>query len=171
MAYLFAKQQNWPADGLAFETVNNLDGAIKAFESRKPQAFLWEKYTTKPLVDKGLFERIGEIPTPWPCFVIVASETALANYGNEIKAIRDFVYHKSKSCMDNVGSTIRAISKNYQLREEDVAAWFSQTVWATNEDVSKADLSKTMDILQELSLIKQKIDLEELVAEDFVNLI
>jgi hypothetical protein len=32
---------------------------------------------TKPLVDKGIF-RIGDCPTPWPCFVIAVRDELIS---------------------------------------------------------------------------------------------
>lgn len=171
MAYLLAKQQGWATDRLVFKAVDNLDGAVKAFENRLPQAFMWEKFTTKPLVDKGLFQRVGEISTPWPCFVMVASEEALRNRGNEVQSIRDLVYRKNRECKENVSKTIQAISKSYQLKKEDVSLWLSQTEWAESAEVMEADLVKTMEILHELALIDQIISVKELVAEGMVKLI
>ena len=62
-----------------FEVVNNLDGARSALKSDQAHIFLWEKYTTKFLVDQHEFKRIGEYPTPWPCFVISATDNIISN--------------------------------------------------------------------------------------------
>jgi hypothetical protein len=40
---------------------------------------------TKPLVDKGIFRRIGDCPTPWPCFVIAVRDEILEKYPEAIK--------------------------------------------------------------------------------------
>jgi hypothetical protein len=37
-------------------------------------------FMTKPLVDKGIFRRIGDCPTPWPCFVIAVRDEILEKY-------------------------------------------------------------------------------------------
>jgi hypothetical protein len=39
---------------------------------------------TKPLVDKGIFRRIGIVP-PWPCFVIAVRDEILEKYPEAIK--------------------------------------------------------------------------------------
>ncbi len=74
MAFVHAKQQNWDLKNLAFENVKNLNGALKALPKDQAQYFLWEHFTTKPYVDTKIFRRLGDIPTPWPCFVLVAKE-------------------------------------------------------------------------------------------------
>jgi hypothetical protein len=40
---------------------------------------MWERFMTKPLVDKGIFRRIADCPTPWPCFVIAVRDEVLEN--------------------------------------------------------------------------------------------
>ena len=45
---------------------------------------MWEKFTTKPLVDSGEWRRVGECVTPWPCFVVAATNTALEKFGPDL---------------------------------------------------------------------------------------
>src|SRR5690606_14951437 len=53
MAFLLAKQFGWDPRRLNFEVVGDLSGAIKSMESQEPKIFLWEKYTSIPLVKEG----------------------------------------------------------------------------------------------------------------------
>ncbi|MEC8830784.1 MAG: ABC transporter substrate-binding protein, partial [Bacteroidota bacterium] len=70
MAYINAQNQGWDTEKLQFEIINNLDGAVENLTSGSNAYFMWEHFTTKPLVDKGIFKRVGDCPTPWPCFVV-----------------------------------------------------------------------------------------------------
>jgi len=70
MAYVNAQNQGWNTQNLKFEVIQNLDGAIEGLAQGKGDYFMWEHFTTKPLVDNGTFRRIADCPTPWPCFVI-----------------------------------------------------------------------------------------------------
>ena len=73
MAYINAQNAGWNLEkDLQFEVIKNLDGAVEGLTDGKADYFMWEKFTTKPLVDNGTFRRIGECPSPWPCFVIAA---------------------------------------------------------------------------------------------------
>ena len=70
MAYVNAENHNWNLEmDLKFEVVKNLEGAVEALTNGAADYFLWEKFTTKPLVDSGIFRRIGSCPSPWPCLV------------------------------------------------------------------------------------------------------
>src|SRR5690606_25010393 len=97
MSYVLAKREGWGAEKLEFKVVNNLTGALEVMNPENPEMFLWEKYTTKPWVDSNQMKRIGEIPSPWPCFAIIATENALAEYGEVIFQLRDLVYQESQN--------------------------------------------------------------------------
>jgi ABC-type nitrate/sulfonate/bicarbonate transport system substrate-binding protein len=169
MAFLLAKRETWPDDSLEFEVIGDLKGAMQAFKKATPKAFLWEKYTTQPLVDKGLFRRVGEIPTPWPCFVIVASKRVLSEHPEMIKRIRDELYALNTTLGKEAASTKEAIQQFYGLNASDVTEWFSQTTWAVSAAVNKQDLENTMDVLSKLKLIKQKVAPEVLVDSRLVK--
>ena len=165
MAYLLSKREGWDAQGLDFEIINNLDGAINSFKENKSKAFLWEKYTTKPLVDKGLFKRVGEIPTPWPCFVIVASEQMLKEKRELLLSIQKEIYRINSTLMENKQSFVLPISEAYQIEESDVSEWLTQTNWATDGTVPNEDVTTTLDALMSLGLIDNKLATEEIVEK------
>lgn len=171
MAYLLAKQAGWSTEGLEFEIVGNLDGARKAFKKVTPKVFLWEKFTTQPLVRSGEFRRIGEIPTPWPCFVLVASERMLSEFPKELKQVQDLVYAKNKSLKSDSQRTIEEVATYYKLEKPDIVEWFAQTDWATNAKVSSQTLEHAMAVLKDLKLISQTVPAIQLLAEDFVELV
>src|SRR5690606_21948799 len=77
MSYVNAQVEGWNTANLDFEIVNNLEGAIEALKNGNADYFLWEHFTTKPIVDKGVFRRIADLPTPWPCFVIAVTNKIL----------------------------------------------------------------------------------------------
>ena len=60
-----------------FSVIQNLEGALASLAHLETDVFYWEKYTTKPFVDAGKLRRVGEFVTPWPCFVIAATEDIL----------------------------------------------------------------------------------------------
>lgn len=79
MAYVNADNQNWKTNNLQFEVVNTIDGAVEALTNGTADYFMWERFMTKPLVDKNIFRRVADCPTPWPCFVIAVREEILKN--------------------------------------------------------------------------------------------
>jgi hypothetical protein len=163
MAFVLAQREGWNPENLEFKIVGNLDGALEAMNPETPEMFLWEKYTTKPWVISGDFKRIGEVPSPWPCFVIVASEKAISEFGDLIFELRDLVYQASKE-LQNSPETPIEIHKAYELELEDVKAWLSQTSWETEPSISRSDLEEAMEKMQELGIIKNKLSLDRFLS-------
>jgi ABC-type nitrate/sulfonate/bicarbonate transport system substrate-binding protein len=169
MSYILAKRENWNLKKLEFDLVNDLNGAIIAAEQGKEQLFLWEKFTTNPFVESGIFQRIGEIPTPWPCFVVVAHESFLSKHTTLMKRILDFI-HESVRQMKKDKETILGLCQEYNLLPTDVDYWLQQTRWASSTVMSRKTLESVMDILTDLELIKEKIHVESLIAHELVML-
>ena len=164
MAFLLSEREGWDSDKLKFEVVGDLEGAKEAFKGQEPKIFLWEKFTTKPLVDQGLFKRIGEIPTPWPCFVIVASEKIMNQQPDVVKKLRDLVYLKSRDLMKN-DDFLQSISEKYQIQLEDIIAWKKQTDWCTDNKIEAKTLEDAAKTLHALGLIPQ----ESIKPKQFVD--
>ncbi|MEX2591900.1 MAG: ABC transporter substrate-binding protein [Anditalea sp.] len=169
MAYLLAGKNGWDLDQLEFEIVGDIDGAKRALKSTLPKVFLWEKYTTMPLVDEGIFKRVGEIPTPWPCFVMVASKEALIKHPQYLKTLQGLIYQKSSFLLEAEDLPLQ-LSKKYGIKVADVKEWLHQTEWATKGEIHISTLKETMETLKTLKLIPGTIPVEELVDQEFVTL-
>jgi hypothetical protein len=146
-----------------------MEGAKNALLTEIPKVFLWEKYTTKPLVDQGIFKRVGEIPTPCPCFVMVASKDTLLKHRQHLKTLQGLIYKKSFNLQKSEDLPLQ-LSEKYGLKEADVKEWLHQTEWATDGEIQKSTLENTMETLKALKLIPRTIPAEELVDQHFVTL-
>lgn len=169
MAFLLAKREGWDLETLDFEIVGDLEGAKEALQDEIHKLFLWEKFTTKPLVDHGNFKRIGEIPTPWPCFVIVANPEILAEHSEIISKLREMVYQESIDLLNDPDFP-SLLSKKYNIRQDDIKSWLEQTKWAKDNTISKNSIKETMDILKDLNLIENSLNVEEMVFKPLVPL-
>lgn len=163
MAFVLAKQWNWPANSLTFEVVGNFTGAQTALKAHPKQLFMWEKFTTQPTVDLGEWRRIGECPTPWPCFVMVVREEVLENYASEILKIIE-VARNTQDQLDRP-NTLKFISKQYQLSIEQVTEWFEQTQWLCKAQIQHNTLENTQKILQELKIIEHSVSPNDLCSK------
>lgn len=170
MAFLLAKRESWNPHFLKFTEIGDLEGAKKAITHDTPQMFLWEKFTTKPLVDSGLFKRIGEIPTPWPCFVLVASKSALEHHHQIIAKLRDMVYEKAKDLFLERNS-IKALSEYYSIQEKDIKSWLKNTRWAEDNCIKEEEISMVYKALSDLEIISKSATTKpsDFVASDLVN--
>jgi len=162
MAYINAQNNGWDLkEDLDFEVIKNLDGAVKGLTDGKADYFMWEKFTTKPLVDNSTFRRIGNCPSPWPCFVIAVREDFLKTNKEDVKTILNIV-NATTSEFKDIPSIDRMIANRYEQEIEDVQEWLSLTEWS-QENISKDTVAKVQDELFALDIIPEKWDYNELV--------
>jgi ABC-type nitrate/sulfonate/bicarbonate transport system substrate-binding protein len=151
MSYVNSNNNNWDTEHLNFKIIKNLNGAVESITEGTSDYFLWEHFTTKPLVDKGIFRRIGDVPSPWPCFVIVTTDNFIKNNYKVIPDILGPLNQKSKT-LKTIKHIEDLVSKRYQLKIEDVDQWLSVTEWS-QQQISKDDVLITQKKLIDLGLI------------------
>lgn len=164
MAYVNAQNNNWNLEtDLNFEVIKNLDGAVEGLTNDVADYFMWEKYTTKPLVDKGVFRRIGECPTPWPCFVIAVREEFIEHHLDALETILDII-NNTTSEFKNIPSIDRTIANRYEQELEDVKAWLSETEWS-QDNIDPKTINEVQNKLLNLNIISKKVGYNDLVYE------
>ncbi len=164
MAYINAKNNNWNLDtDLNFEVVKNLNGAVEHLSKGTADYFLWEKFTTKPLVDDQTFRRIGDCPSPWPCFVIAVREEFLENDKDSLKTILDIINTTTVE-FKHIPSIDTTIANRYDQRIDDVKEWLNITEWSQS-NIDKNTISNVQDQLLTLNIISEKVDYTRLVAD------
>ncbi|TYB76335.1 substrate-binding domain-containing protein [Bizionia myxarmorum] len=162
MAYINAQNNDWDLNkDLKFEVVNNLDGAKDALTDGSADYFMWEKFMTKPLVDKGIFRRLEDCPTPWPCFVIAASDDFIANRSDELKSILDII-NKSTEGFKSIPNIDAVIAKRYDQKLEDVQQWISLTEWSQST-ISEKSINAIQEQLLALDIIPKTVAYDKLV--------
>ncbi len=161
MAYVNADTQNWKTENLEFEIINTIDGAVEALTNGNADYFMWERFMTKPLVDKGVFRRIADCPTPWPCFVIAVRTEVLEANPTIIAKILEIINQTTEEFKD-IPSIDRTLASNYKQKIEDIQAWLSLTHWS-QKTLSEKMLNKVQNQLLELKIIDKKGTFEEIV--------
>lgn len=161
MAVVNAQSQGWAPDQLRFELVGNLDGAREALANGTADAFMWEKFTTKPLVDNGEWRRIGECPTPWPCFVAVVRDEFAKDQPQAVQQVLK-IARESSQRLKQRSDAVELLAHYYHLKEEDIKVWLGKVEWATEPGIEKGVLQQVMDTLYELDIIDQKVKPEKL---------
>lgn len=162
MAYINAKNNNWNLEeDLNFEVIKNLDGAVEGLSDGKADYFMWEKFTTKPLVDDGIFRRIGECPSPWPCFVIAVREEFIKNNSHDLNTILRII-NETSSEFKSIPSIDRTIANRYEQELDDVQEWLSLTEWS-QELLDKKTINKVQEQLYDLEIIPKKVGFSDLI--------
>jgi len=161
MAYVNANNQNWKINNLEFEIVNTIDGAIESLSQKKSDYFMWERFMTKPLVDKGVFRRVGDCPTPWPCFVIAVRDEVIKNHSNAVEQILDIINSTTEIFKEIPGIDV-TLSQKYHQNIEDIQEWLNLTEWS-QKSLSEKMLNKIQNQLFDLKIIEKKGTFAEIV--------
>ena len=154
MAYVNAKNQGWNTNELQFEIVNTIDGAVTALTDGTADYFMWEHFMTKPLVDKGVFRRLGDCPTPWPCFVIAVREVVLAKQPEIITKLLEIINTKTR-IFKAIPDIDKLLAKTYNQKIEDIKEWLRLTEWS-QEKIDAVLLDRIQNQLVELNIINSK---------------
>lgn len=167
MAIVNAYNNGWDIKSLNFEVVKNLKGGVEALTKGYADYFMWEHFTTKPYVDNKIFRRLGDCPTPWPCFVIAVRNEILEKQPKKIKAILN-VINSTADNFKNITEIDKTLSKLYNQRLCDIQKWLSLTEWSSSYEVPKKIISDTQNKLVKFGVIKSRIDESRLIQELYI---
>ncbi|AIM61726.1 ABC transporter substrate-binding protein [Cellulophaga lytica] len=156
MAYVNAQDEGWDTSKLQFEVINNLDGAVEGLTKGTADYFMWEHFTTKPLVDNGTFRRVADCPTPWPCFVIAATDSFITENSGTLQHILEVINMYTEE-FKTIPSIDRTLANRYEQKLDDIQEWLSKTRWSQSQLNTKT-LEKVQDTLLSLDLIDKKLD-------------
>lgn len=161
MARVHAHQMGWDNDRMQFEIVNTIEGAVTALQNKSADYFMWEQFMTKPLVDQGIFRRVGVCPTPWPSFVIAVRDEVLENDTEAIRTVLNVINNFTKNFKkeENI-STI--LSDTFNQNENDILEWMDLTTWSQSS-MDESSLNKVQNELLELGIITKKGTFAEIV--------
>jgi len=162
MSIVDATSQNRSIDKEQFTVIKNLDGALESLSNLESDVFYWEKYTTKPYVDKGILKRIGEYVTPWPCFVVAVRSETLEKEPDAIIRMLRVIHDECDQFMWN-DEAIKMVSERYEQKMEDVERWYHATEWAIHGWVSDKMLKSVVYNLKTAGIIDADQEIPNLV--------
>ncbi|MFH7010364.1 substrate-binding domain-containing protein [Flavobacterium sp. FlaQc-52] len=161
MAYVNANEQGWQTDDLKFEIVNTIDGAVEALTNGTADYFMWEHFMTKPLVDQGIFRRIGDCPTPWPSFVITVRDEFLRKNSKTVQKVLEII-NKTTYDFKQIPNIDQTLSELFNQKIEDIQDWLQLTQWSQKQLDEKA-FNKIQNQLFDLGIIEKKSTFVEMV--------
>jgi len=167
MAIVNAHKNDFNIHNLQYEIVKNLDGGIKALTEGSADYFLWEHFTTKPIVDQGIFRRVDSISTPWPCFVIAVRNEVLENDPDAINSIIKVINKQLKEFKKplKVKGLDKLFSERYGQQLEDVRQWLSITKWNRNKGISKKIINNIQNKLVTFGVIETRVQVKMLLKK------
>ncbi|WP_299122727.1 substrate-binding domain-containing protein [uncultured Tenacibaculum sp.] len=167
MAIVNAHNNGWDVEKLKFKVVGNLQGGIDALTNGEADYFMWEHFTTKPLVDNNTFRRLGDCPTPWPCFVVAVRNEVLENNFNEVKKVLDII-NNCTSDFKKIKNIDKTLSIRYEQQLNDIQEWLSITEWNDGEPVTENLITSIQNKMVEFNVIDEKKDSGELIRNMYI---
>jgi len=161
MAYVNAQKEGWDTNLLQFEVIDNLDGAVQALTDGTADYFMWEHFTTKPLVDNGSFRRLGDCPTPWPCFVVAATDDFIKKNPGTLNHILETINRYTDE-FKQIPSIDRTLANRYGQQLEDIREWLSLTEWS-QEQVPTEAIENVQHTLSDLKLIDTTLPVNKIL--------
>lgn len=158
MSIVNAQNQHWETENLEFEIVNTINGAVESLTNGTADYFMWERFMTQPLVDKGIFRRIAECPTPWPCFVIAVRNEVLEENPKIIEQILEIINTTTEE-FKLIPSIDRTLASKYNQELAAIQEWLKLTRWSQKQ-MTNETLEKIMEQLLKLQIIDKKMPKE-----------
>ncbi len=161
MAYLHAQKQGWDPLSLHFKVVDTLEGAVQALSSGDADYFMWERFTTQPLVDQGVFRRVGVFPTPWPCFVIAGTRRFVSENKSLVKNVL-LAVNEVTAGFKQIPGIDRTLATRYGQKPTDIRQWLSLTQWS-QEQINVETADYVIQALGQLNLLSNPVRGAELL--------
>ena len=108
--------------------------------------FSREKFTTKHCADAGQVRLLGEIQTPWPCFIICARQDVIQDNSAQLKNLLKAVRESSAQFVQDPNN-LQMISQVSKLSIDDSKKWLHEVSFSETNKVSTSMLEKTVSIL------------------------
>lgn len=162
MAIVDAESKGYQLNKEQFHVIKDIDGALPSLTDIETDVFYWEKYTTKPFVDSGQLRRLGEYRTPWPCFVIAATDAILEKHPEQVIRLLRVIHDTCDRFMENPDAGA-IVSSRYGLKIEDAERWFNSTEWAIHGWVSDKMVENVIFHLKTAEIVAQDADVPELI--------
>ena len=155
MAIVNAYNQGWDISNLKFKVVKDLQGGIDALSNGSADYFMWEHFTTKPYVDNGIFRRIDDCPTPWPCFVIAVRNEILDQNPEAVKNVLNVINETTKDFKKIKGIDV-ILAKRYEQKLEDIKEWLSITEWNDGKPITSNLITRIQNKMITFNVIDEK---------------
>ncbi|MEM1264109.1 MAG: PhnD/SsuA/transferrin family substrate-binding protein [Pseudomonadota bacterium] len=153
MAYVDALNRGWPIDALEFVVVGNLDGARRALAADEADFFMWERFTTSPLVRSGEWRRLDDCVGPWPALTLAVPKKRLARVRERLKkalVVADrYAYNLVRR-----RHAVAEISTAYGLNPAETAAWFKHVRWSQGTRRPTSALRDCADVLLSAGIVE-----------------
>ena len=146
MAHVLADRLGFRISNDRFVTVGDLAGARSALADGSADAFLWDRFMTSRIVRGGEWRLVGEQPTPWPAFVVVARDDLDEASTDRLWEALHRVWQEAQDLMTDPDA-VAMIASRFELEPEDAQTWFASARWVEPEAIDETELDAVADTL------------------------
>jgi sulfonate transport system substrate-binding protein len=143
--------------------VNSLHGAMESLARNETHYFYWEKFMTRPFVQQGIVNLVGEFSAPWSSFLIVVSEQALATKSVKIQTMLQVMNAECISFKQDNASAIY-LGKRFDMSLAEARQWLRTTQWNYDYRLNLDYLNNARGALATSNLCAADLDLAKLCA-------
>lgn len=166
MLYVLANQLNFKKE-FSFNVLDNFKNLRDGVNKQTADFFMWEHFTSKKYYDNGEIKRIGEIYTPWPSWVIVASKKALETKTDAIEDFTQGVIKGIEYFNQNPDEAVEWIANNLDYTEDDAREWLKTVEFNPDLKIDwETVVNNTKSTLQQAGVLTDSDDvLDERLRE------
>ena len=108
----------------------------------------------KPYYDSGELRRIGTIITPWPCFLLAATQATIDAH---LPAIRAMLAALRETCQlfHSDPSTPADIAAHFHFQPADAVAWYNSVHISAADSIALSAIQKTIAALREARVLPE----------------
>ena len=167
MAIVNAYNLGWNINNLKFKVVGDLQGGINALTTGEADYFMWEHFTTKPLVDNNTFRRLGDCPTPWPCFVIAVRNEVLEKHPEKIKEVLSIINIQTKKFKETPDID-KVLAHRYKQQLEDIQKWLSITEWESKNPMTEKLIDEIQNKMITFGVIEKAVNTGKFIKNMYI---
>ena len=112
------------------------------------------RHVQKPYLDSGELRRIGTIVTPWPCFLLAATQSTI---DAQLPAIQAMLTALREACQlfHSESSTPADIAAHFHFQPADAVAWFHSVHISAADSIALSAIQKTIAALREARVLPE----------------
>jgi hypothetical protein len=187
MSFVLSQRGGWPADSLSTVSLGPFGALREGVTShnseepnqlRKPTAefFMWEHFTTKPYFHQSELKpypplkKIGEIFTPWPSWLIVASTSTFPSPVEDsgLAKLFEFLDLGIKDFEANEDKVVELLGTGELgciYTEEDAREWMKDVKFSSaTKGLDRRIVENVVDVLKHAGVIAEDMGNDEAVA-------
>jgi len=163
MAMIDAQQKKKALSEKNFTVVNSLHGAVSSLVKNETQLFYWEKFMTRPHVNTGELNLVGEFSAPWSSFLIIASDHVLDDRPDAVQHLLEIMNAECISFKQD-NSTVVHLKKKFDMSLTEARTWLRHTQWNYDYNVDEQSLLNARDALASINMCDGNLQVKDLCA-------